>query len=67
MVKNVDLITVKEAAELLGVTVGRVHQFISEERLPAVKLGSQYTIKKSDLKLVKDRTVGRPPKMKEEK
>ncbi len=62
MFRNVDLLTVKEAAELLEVTVGRVHQLINEERLPAEKLGSQYVIKKCDLDLVKDRVVGRPPK-----
>lgn len=60
-----DLVTVKEASKILGVTVGRVHHLIDAGRLPAEKLGSQYVIKKSDLELVKDRPTGRPPKEKE--
>lgn len=61
-----DLVTVKEAAEILNVTVGRVHQLINENRLPAEKLGSQYVVKKSDLELVNDRKPGRPKKAKED-
>lgn len=57
-----ELVTVKEAAGLLEVTVGRVHQFIGDNRLPAEKLGSQYVIKRSDLDLVRERKTGRPAK-----
>lgn len=56
-----DLVTVKDAAEALQVTIGRIHQLIKAGRLPAVKLGFQYVIKKSDLLKIQDRKPGRPP------
>lgn len=56
------LLTTKESAERLGVTVARVHQLINEGRLPAEKMGRDYFIKEDDLKLVEDRKPGRPPK-----
>lgn len=55
-----ELVTVRNVAELLGVTVGRVHQLITAGRLPATKLGSQYVIKRDDLKIVLNRKPGRP-------
>jgi excisionase family DNA binding protein len=55
------LLTTQEVAERLGVTVGRVHHFISEGRLPsAEKKGRDYLIDDKDLKLVKNRKPGRP-------
>ena len=57
-----NLISVTEAAKRLGIIRQRVFQLIQSERLPAVKVGSQYVIKESDLELVKDRKTGRPPK-----
>jgi len=62
-----DLLTVQDAAKRLGVSVPRIHQLISEKRLPAQKIGSQYVIQESDLQLVKNRPTGRPPKDKDEK
>lgn len=59
-----DLLTVAETAKELGLSSRRVHDFIQDGRLPAEKIGSYYVIKKSDLDLVKDRVVGRPPKKK---
>lgn len=64
---DVELLTVKDVAHELKVTVWRVHQLIREDRLPAEKLGSQYVIKKDDLKLVKNRKPGRPAKNKSKK
>jgi excisionase family DNA binding protein len=55
-------LTTGEAAERLGVTVGRVHQFIREKRLPAEKKGRDYLINERDLAKVEDRKTGRPPK-----
>lgn len=55
-----NLVTVREAARILGVTVGRVHQLIAAGRLPAEKLGFQYVIKRSELKIVEHRKNGRP-------
>jgi excisionase family DNA binding protein len=56
------LLTTKEAAERLGVGYVRVNQLIKEGRLPAEKMGRDYMIKESDLKLVQGRKPGRPPK-----
>jgi excisionase family DNA binding protein len=56
------LLTTKEVAERLGVTVPRVHTLIKEDRLPAEKMGRDYFIKEEDLKLVENRKTGRPPK-----
>lgn len=61
------LLTTKEAAAKLGVSVLRVQQLIWNERLPAEKMGRDYFIKEEDLKLVEDRKPGRPPKAKAEK
>jgi excisionase family DNA binding protein len=60
-------LTTREAAEKLGVTVGRVQQFVAEGRLPSVKAGRDRFILESDLALVSERKTGRPPKPKEEK
>ena len=59
------LLSVKESAEKLGVNRQRVQTLITEGRLPAQKIGNSYVIKESDLALVADRKVGRPPKSKE--
>ena len=56
------MITTREAAERLGVTMKRVQAMIRDERLPAEKMGRDYIIKERDLKLVADRKPGRPPK-----
>ncbi len=53
-------LTTKEVAEKLGVTVGRIRQMIVDGQLPATKIGRDNFIKETDLKLVKDRKVGRP-------
>ncbi len=58
------LLTTQEAAEKLGVTAGRVRQMIVHGQLPATKLGRDNLIRETDLKLVGDRKVGRPPKAK---
>jgi excisionase family DNA binding protein len=53
-------LSTKEVAEKLGVTVGRVRQMVADGQLPATKIGRDNFIKETDLKLVKDRKVGRP-------
>jgi excisionase family DNA binding protein len=59
-----DTLTSKQAAERLGVTPARVRQMILEGTLPAGKFGRDLVIKSSDLALVADRPLGRPPKAK---
>ena len=56
------LITTNEAAERLGVTPVRVRALITAGRLPAQKMGRDYFIEESDLRLVENRTPGRPSK-----
>jgi excisionase family DNA binding protein len=63
----VKLLTTKEAAARLGISVLRVQQLIWAERLPAEKMGRDYFIKEADLKLVADRKPGRPRKAQSEK
>lgn len=55
-------LTTQQVAEKLGVTAGRVRQMIVDGQLPAIKMGRDNFIKESDLRLVKARKVGRPPK-----
>ncbi len=55
------LITVRQAADQLGVSRSRVQALIQAGRLPAQKLGMQYLIHLKDLEKVKDRKPGRPP------
>ena len=62
---KINLLSVKQAAEILGVNRQRVQQLIESERLPAEKVGTYYVIKEVDLELVKERKVGRPAKVKE--
>jgi excisionase family DNA binding protein len=57
-------LTTKEAAEKLGVSVGRVKQLIAQKRLPATKVGNTNLVKEEDLMLVEYRQNGRPPKEK---
>lgn len=54
------LLTTKEAAETLGVTVRRVQAMIKDGRLQAEKLGRDYVVKESDLDAVRERKAGRP-------
>lgn len=57
-------LTTKEAAEKLGVTPARVRQLVLAGDLPAEKFGRDLMIKETDLKLVEERPMGRPPKTK---
>ena len=60
-----DLLSTREAAEILEISDARVRQLIYAGKLPSQKIGQMNLIKKSDLELVKDRKTGRPPKDKE--
>ncbi len=57
-----DLITTKEAAEKLGVSMRRVTALIKDGRLPSQQIGREHLIKESDLELVQNRQAGRPKK-----
>ncbi len=57
-----DLISSKEAAEKLGLSLRRVQALITSGKLPAQKIGNSYVVKESDLEFVKERKNGRPKK-----
>ena len=53
-------LTVKEAAEILKVTGGRIRQFIAEGRLNSIKVGTTRLIKREDLERLEIKKTGRP-------
>jgi excisionase family DNA binding protein len=61
---EIKLISVAEAAKILGVTRARVNQFITDKRLPAQRIGRSFAIREEDLQLIQNRRTGRPPKVK---
>lgn len=54
------LISTKEAAERLKISVRRVQALIASGKLPAEKIGNSFAIKERDLKLISSRKNGRP-------
>ncbi len=65
--EKTDYLTTRQAAEKLGVSVGRVQQLIAEDRLPSVKIGRDRFILENDLEIVRERKrTGRPPIVKGE-
>lgn len=57
-----DLLTTSEVAELVGLSEGRIRQLVIANRLPAQKFGKFNLIQRKDLKLLKNRSTGRPRK-----
>jgi excisionase family DNA binding protein len=63
IILSMNLLSIKEAAEKLGVSARRVNQLIDEKKLPAQKIGSQYVINEGDLeKVTIHGKAGRPKK-----
>jgi excisionase family DNA binding protein len=58
------LLSTKEAAEKLGVTVRAVQLAIQDGRLEAKKIGRDYMIYESALSRIVKKPAGRPPKAK---
>lgn len=56
------MLTTKQAAERLKISVNRVRQLIKSGRLPAESFGAAYMINEKDLAKVMDRKPGRPAK-----
>jgi excisionase family DNA binding protein len=54
------LLTTREAAEQLGISRRQVQTLIERGRLPAQRVGRDFFIRASDLRLVKVRRKGRP-------
>ncbi len=60
-----NLLSVREVAERLGISIRRVHQLITEGKLPAEKYGNQFLIKIKDAVAVTVHgKAGRPQKPK---
>jgi excisionase family DNA binding protein len=58
------LLSVAEAAEVLGVHRTRINQLIDSGDLPASRIGRAYAVRENDLELVRERPApGRPPKV----
>ena len=55
-----DLLATSQAAIELGITPVRVQVLIREGRLPAIRVGSYWAIRRGDLELVRHRPTGRP-------
>lgn len=58
--KENEFLTTSQVAEKLGVSLRRVQALIADGRLPSMQIGREHLIKESDIKLVENRTVGRP-------
>jgi len=56
------LLSTAEVAGQLGVTRQRVLELITDNRLPAIKVGRAYVVRLSDVASLKLLNVGRPPK-----
>jgi len=57
------MIGTTEAARQLGISSNRVRDLIASGRLKAQKIGREYAINPSDLKVVQNRRPGRPRKL----
>ncbi|MCI0663108.1 MAG: excisionase family DNA-binding protein [Acidobacteria bacterium] len=57
-----DRVTTKEAAQILGVTDGRVRQMIIKGQLRAKRFGRALTLSRSDVESLRGRKIGRPKK-----
>ena len=57
-----DLLTTSEVAEIEGISDARVRQLIYAGKLPAEKIGNMNLVRRADLKLLRNRKPGRPPK-----
>ena len=55
-------LTTRQAAAILGVNASRIRQLVLSGELPAEKFGRDLVILHSNLKKVKLRPLGRPPK-----
>lgn len=63
-----DVISTNEAAEILGVTPRRVLALIESGKLPALKLGRFYALRREDLgRVTTYGKAGRPPASKKSK
>jgi len=55
-----DLLSTRDAGAELGIGTRRTQTLIEEGRLPAMRIGKFWAIRRGDLDLVRDRPPGRP-------
>ena len=46
---NKEVMNIRETAEYLGVSTDKLYEYVSEEKIPAFKLGNRWRFKKSIL------------------
>lgn len=62
-----DVLSTKEASEILGISIRGVQKMIEEGRLEATRVGRDYVIFRQSLDNIKRKSnAGRPPKTKSE-
>ncbi len=49
MAESREVMNIKEASEYLGVSPDTLYKYVSEEKIPAFKLGNRWKFKKSKL------------------
>lgn len=52
-IKEIELLTLRECAEELGLSKRRVQQFVDEDRLKAQKIGNTWHVTREDLEAFK--------------
>jgi len=57
-----EYVSIKQAAEMLGVAYRTAHQYVAEGRIPAVRAGDVILIRVAELKKFKPTISGRPRK-----
>jgi excisionase family DNA binding protein len=55
-----DLLTTGQAARELGISAGRMRQFVTEGRIPVTRTGPYNLIDRDDLEALRQRRPGRP-------
>ena len=58
--KNESILTTRQVAERLNISLRRVQALIKDGRLPSQQIGREHLIREADVKLVENRTPGRP-------
>ena len=54
------ILTTRQVAERLNISLRRVQALIKNGRLPSQQIGREHLIREADIQLVENRTPGRP-------
>lgn len=55
-----EVVSAEQAADVLGISPGRVRVLIRAGRLPASKFAGRWVVQRDDLQFVQERRPGRP-------